>query len=88
VILYSALAMQCVIVVDEVFRMKLSAFGHPGGFVQVDCTVPVKTFKVATAMFSTELKSSAYCDPSLMSIQGEWDFPLELSPDGRIKRLE
>lgn len=89
VILYAAIAMhRCVIVVGETFRMTLSTFGHPGGFVQVDCAVPVKTFRVATAMFSTELKSSEYCDESLMSIKGEWDFPLELSPEGQIRRLE
>jgi hypothetical protein len=96
IILYAAICMhQCIIVVDESFTMSLSTFAHPAGFIQVDCPIAVKTgminvptIALSSAIFSTSLKSDEYCEPSLRLTPGPWDFPLELTGSGRIKRLQ
>ena len=96
VILYASVVMhRCAIVIDESLTVLLQTFAHPAARIQVDCPIPITTgiasipaINLSSAIFSTDLSSSQYCDPSLLTIRSPWDFPLELTSGGRIKRLE
>jgi len=96
ILLYAAIQMHnCEIIINDTQSIALSLTAHQDGNIQVDCAVPVSidlwnapAINLASAMFDTELKSSEYCEPPLLLTPAPWNFGLELSSVGLLRRLQ
>ena len=95
ILLYAAIQMhQCSIVIDEETTARVYLTAHKDGNLQVDCGVPIKTgmwniplINFASALFETDLHSKDCCDEELLAAPLPWEFALEISSSGMLRRL-
>jgi hypothetical protein len=83
---------RCLVVLDDGAITQLEASPSASG-ISVNALVPVvnhgqpNEVRVASPIFTADLETEQYCDPSLLSNAHSWDFELEVTADVRLGRL-
>jgi hypothetical protein len=93
IVLFAITAMhQCTILLDSPppadLMAERTADGTLGVLAMAACvTDEVPAAYIAVPIFSTTLAAQDWCEQSLLDGQWKWEFPIELSPDRKLRRL-
>jgi hypothetical protein len=96
IVLFATIQMhRCAVVIDNSFSLVLTVGGQRNWFIEINCPVPlffqltnIPILNLSCAIFHTALKSEEYCEETLLSVDANWTFPIELSASGQIRRLQ